>query len=406
MIKNILKQLWNQRRSNVWIALEIVLVFVFLWFIINFMIKQYEEFNRPMGFNIEDVYQVRIHNLPATATNYVKQEELGTTLNEDLLTLLSRLRRMEGIEAVAPTSCSKPYSPCNSSRMLVSIHGTDTIFRQAMTRVVTPEYFDVFRILTPQGVPAGHEYRVMLVLSKGLADTLQVSRGDSVYLPFSNTDWRPFIVGVSTEMRYAERWPDVDNGFMILPEANFLDERGWPDEICVRLHPDLTDEQRTALWEQVKQVCRINNLSYFYNTSFEKIREDYLSDTTDEIKAQCWYAVFLLINIFLGVIGTFWFRTLHRRGEIGLRIAMGATRTSVFRTLIGEGLLLLTVIMPVAIVLMFNIVHFLMEDVSIMTFIAGGAVTWILMAMMMFLGIWYPAYQAMKIQPAEALHEG
>lgn len=40
MIKNILKQLWNQRRSNFWIALEIALVFVFLWFILNFIFKQ------------------------------------------------------------------------------------------------------------------------------------------------------------------------------------------------------------------------------------------------------------------------------------------------------------------------------------------------------------------------------
>ena len=112
-----------------------------------------------------------------------------------------------------------------------------------------------------------------------------------------------------------------------------------------------------------------------------------------------------MINIFLGVIGTFWFRTLHRRGEIGLRIAMGATRTSIFSFLIGEGILLLTVITPVAIVLMFNIVHFLIEDTSILTFITGCVVTWVLIAVMMFLGIWYPAYQAMKIEPAEALHD-
>ncbi|RGN49121.1 MULTISPECIES: ABC transporter permease [unclassified Bacteroides] len=404
MIKNILKQLWNQRRSNFWIALEIALVFVFLWFILNFIFKQYEAFNRPMGFNIEDVYEVKINNLPASAANYVKQEEFGTTSNEDLLTLLSRLRRVEGIEAVAPTSCSRPYSGCNGTRMFASIHGTDTIARGGMFRVVTPEYFDVFRILTPQGIPAGHENNIMLVLSKNLADTLQVARGDSAYLTFSETDWRPLVVGVSTEMRYAETWPDLDNGFLVLPEATFVGER-WPDEICVRLNHGLSEDQRTALWEQVKQVCRINNLSYFYNTPFEKMRENYLRNATDEVKAQCWYAVFLLINIFLGVIGTFWFRTLHRRGEIGLRIAMGATRTSIFSFLIGEGILLLTVITPVAIVLMFNIVHFLIEDTSILTFITGCVVTWVLIAVMMFLGIWYPAYQAMKIEPAEALHD-
>ncbi|WP_288324337.1 hypothetical protein [uncultured Phocaeicola sp.] len=33
------------------------------------------------------------------------------------------------------------------------------------------------------------------------------------------------------------------------------------------------------------------------------------------------------------------------------------------------------------------------------------SVTWLLMALMIVFGIWMPATQAMKIQPAEALHE-
>lgn len=31
---------------------------------------------------------------------------------------------------------------------------------------------------------------------------------------------------------------------------------------------------------------------------------------------------FLLLNILLGIVGTFWFRTQHRRAESALRIAV------------------------------------------------------------------------------------
>ena len=36
--------------------------------------------------------------------------------------------------------------------------------------------------------------------------------------------------------------------------------------------------------------------------------------------------LFLLTNVFLAVIGTFWFHVSRRRAELGLRMAMGSTR--------------------------------------------------------------------------------
>ena len=33
---------------------------------------------------------------------------------------------------------------------------------------------------------------------------------------------------------------------------------------------------------------------------------------------------FMLVNVFFGIIGTFWLRAQNRRGEIGLRMALGA----------------------------------------------------------------------------------
>ena len=38
-------------------------------------------------------------------------------------------------------------------------------------------------------------------------------------------------------------------------------------------------------------------------------------------------------------------------------------------------------------------------------FPAGLVGAWLLIALMVVIGIWFPARQAIKIQPAEALHE-
>lgn len=119
---------------------------------------------------------------------------------------------------------------------------------------------------------------------------------------------------------------------------------------------------------------------------------------------------FLLLNIFLGVIGTFWFRTQQRRKEIALRLAMGSPRRGIFSYLMYEGILLLTLAVIPATVIAFNIGYAELVDVGRMPFDTGRflsalVVTWMLMALMIVAGIWYPAYGAMRVHPAKALHD-
>lgn len=56
----------------------------------------------------------------------------------------------------------------------------------------------------------------------------------------------------------------------------------------------------------------------------------------DKVNTQTVVVVFLLVNVFLGLIGTFWFRTRRRRNEIALRLAMGSTKKQIFCLLMGR----------------------------------------------------------------------
>ena len=110
------------------------------------------------------------------------------------------------------------------------------------------------------------------------------------------------------------------------------------------------------------------------------------------------------------MIGTFWFRTQQRRGEVALRMAMGANRKNIFYRLITEGLLLLSMSAFPALLIAFNIGYTELVDVSQMAFtvprfLIAVLLTYLLMASMIILGVLYPALQAMKVQPAEALRD-
>lgn len=109
-------------------------------------------------------------------------------------------------------------------------------------------------------------------------------------------------------------------------------------------------------------------------------------------------------------MGTFWFRTQTRVPEIAIRMANGATRGDIFRRFIGEGELLLLLIMPIAIAIEWTLTFFGYNDYYNGFFSPGRfaicvLISYALMAFMIFLGTVIPAYRAMKLQPAAALKE-
>ena len=178
----------------------------------------------------------------------------------------------------------------------------------------------------------------------------------------------------------------------------------WNEHI--RLRPGMTDARREALWKEVADACHVNNYFLFYRESFQQLRKGYLSSLTDRLKSEAWVAVFLVVNMLMGIVGTFWLQTQQRRAEIGIRMAMGASRRSLFGQFVGEGLLLLSVVFPLAAVVVLNLWH--LEILSVdgwAVFVADMVVTWAVMALMIVVGVWYPARRAMQVNPAEVLHE-
>ena len=58
MYKMILKQLWNERKGNLFIWLEMLVVSIFLWYAADALFVMYKLYSRSLGFNIEHTYHV------------------------------------------------------------------------------------------------------------------------------------------------------------------------------------------------------------------------------------------------------------------------------------------------------------------------------------------------------------
>ena len=118
---------------------------------------------------------------------------------------------------------------------------------------------------------------------------------------------------------------------------------------------------------------------------------------------------FLLLNVLIGLLGTFWFRTHRRKSEIALLMSVGATKNSVLTRLITEGIIILCLATIPAIIIDFNIANAELNAWRNSTTLEAGRfiitvlISFALIAIMILIGIWIPARRAMKIEPAEAL---
>ena len=140
---------------------------------------------------------------------------------------------------------------------------------------------------------------------------------------------------------------------------------------------------------------------------------------TREVRIRNGIMIFFLLNISLGVIGTFWFRNQTRRSEIGLRMAMGSSNRQIQNQYIAEALLILTLAAIPSIcinagVLQAGLITTLGEEVinsgyvtanKWLRFFITNAITYMLLAVIVGVSAWIPARQASKVHPVEALRD-
>ena len=154
----------------------------------------------------------------------------------------------------------------------------------------------------------------------------------------------------------------------------------------------------------------------------DNIKEDAHKDIKVTYRNVIVCAIFVLVSVFLGFLGSFWYRTQQRVPELALRKVNGATNSDLLRRFISEGLLLLVMpsllLVPAGLVII-QIINDATESEGGSTFSmdfqglplgqwiiwAGLAMSVASLAIMIVAGIWMPARKAMKVEPAIALKD-
>lgn len=413
MKRKLLTQMRAEWRANIWMLCELLLISVVMFVLADKIYTVIATICEPLGFNTEHCYILKVREVSETTPGYIKYES-NDDRYKDLLTLKARVLARPEIAAATISSNAHPYNP-NSSSVQLDIDTISMADSPLLVRTVDSDFFKVFKIEGANGetpeqlgeilkkeriIPSDNALlrKAGIRSLKGLYGK-QMVRGGSDTLTL-RASFRPM-----KSSDYSTIYGNDGASMFYLFHPSYL---SFMEGISVRVNDKMDKDFAENLMADADNELRVGNWYVASVQSFNFIREEYNRGEKANMRNVIICVVFLLVNIFLGILGTYWFRTQQRIKEIAVRMVSGATRADIFRRTLGEGVLLLLIVTPLAIVIdylltineftswydgYFEPVHFCVSVLA----------AWILMALMILVGIYFPARKAMAISPAAAM---
>lgn len=436
MIKTIFKQIWNQRKMNLWIFLELLAVSVFLWLVMDPMYVLNVNKQTPRGYESKGRYVVDLDRYFKGHGDYDTVETME--LRKEAFMRIARIvRDQPEIECI---SISGSNAFPNAGGFYGDGFMADTT-QAAKEKGISAQwtmnccdegsqFFQTYGIKDARNkkdivVPVDAADRglcfIPAEMAKRLYGTVEVV-GKKIY--FAGGNQSAEIGGVFEDYKhrdYNQPYPFVirfSQGLSIMMGQ-------LENTIVLRLKDGVNAE---AFEERfMKEVApHLKQGNYYLNKlkSFEEVGESLAKSQGIHVKINTQFALaaFALLCIFLGTLGTFWVRCDDRRQDIGVMRSLGASRSTIISQFFIETGLLVTLAFVCALPLLIHYVH---ENGMYYAVIRGepkdsltiwwletiphfcmvSLLTYAILLLIALLGTYIPVSRAAKVLPADALRD-
>ena len=417
--KYIFKRLMAEWKANVWLAVELLIVSVVIWVIVDQLYVQTSRVSEDPGFDISDTFLVSVETINNNSPEFDASFASDSAWAENRREMIERLRRRPEVEYVGLSRNSYPYDGSNSGTSVryISEEG-DTINKKGsmVYRVVSPDFIRVFRYRGANGETPDELAELLeknpaaiMLTSNVFGEDFDMQSVVGKDVEKYNGEYEPVKVSaILKPVKYTE----YDNPVWSTSVVEALEPgSGWFNEITVRVKEGMSRDFIENLLADSEKQFRVGNLYIANVQSFDRIAHAYTLGRQQATRNKFIVMTFLLVNIFLGLLGTFWFRTRQRTPEIALMKVTGATASTVFKTQVGEGLVLLLLVTPLAALVDINMAVMEMNAYGNYGYlewprmVACIGIVLAIMAVMIVCGVAIPAWKGMHIEPATALHD-
>ncbi|MDL2296859.1 FtsX-like permease family protein [Bacteroidales bacterium OttesenSCG-928-B11] len=419
MIKQIFKIIWRERKNNFWVLFELMLAFVIINCCVLYLNTYFQDYRKDPGMDTTHTY---VLPLESSIENTAELEYSdSTSYNEKLLYMLKAIRELPFVETAALSEMGKPYGGINRSYMIRKDDG----FIIADHKKITPEYLDVFRIDVLKGSNFDRNSSYEEALISGTIknefpllyyDNRKGSESIDIFqlTHIDGYDDELKVRGVVSPTKSSALYHIPVVYTLIRPDGELdLQEA----EITIRVKPEADRHFIKKYKEQIMEVSNVYPFRISDVISSEELKRESLSEDIPVLRFKLLGIIlfFVVANIFIGIIGSFWNKIKLRKKDIGLRLSLGATRGNIGRMCIAEALILLGISAVFGLVIFINIAQF--ELLPFLNFnitenswqnffenLMVIAVTLLFLSLTVVLAVWYPAWRAAKMIPRELVN--
>ncbi len=430
-MKQILNNLWSQRAQNVWLLAELVLVCFVAWKQLDpIAVRMYYK-SLPKGFDSE---RLVVAQTSITDIRWFEGDNADRVLDQKTRILKQKLQASDEVEQVC--ILSQLYgllAPRNMFSHSVDNEGEQYAYGDDTVHVYETLYLKNEHFFETYGIHAASVEELSkldhgIVISRSLAERLfgsaQAAIGKEItHSIFIEEEWVTSyrICGVVEDVHVSETSFDTWQRYVPTPDNPL---RYVHSQLLIRLKPDVNvrrfvEEQNFRLKQFATEGLAIVSFTPYEDlaTSKNQFASPMLSYDFNLAIAT---ALFFLINLCLGVIGTFWMQTKRRTEESGIMRAFGATQGRIMGMFLAEGFILTTVSMFITCVLYLNYVKTGLGELCIsyspqpdptwvankpLHFLIISGIVYLIILIVVSIGITIPAWNICRTKPVEALRE-
>ncbi|WP_285058226.1 ABC transporter permease [Pedobacter ginsengisoli] len=389
MFRHLFKLIWNKRKHNVLFLSEILVSFLVIFAISSMLVYYYLNYRKPAGFQYEKVWAIGYSNPLKT-----KDKD---TLSAFYDQVKSTLNAVPEIKEVSFSSYNFPYANSNST---TGFEYNGKKYNQVNFYQVDENYDKALSAKVVEGRWFKKEDRVMknnfTVINTTLKEAIFGSQSAIGKLV---GDDKAKIIGVIEDIKTGgDFYPAGYGGYKMLDSASFE----WIGTILIQVTDNADAAFESRLSKLLARTIPNSNIAISHLTD---LRDSKNSNTVIPVVIASIIAGFLIINVALGLFGVLWYNINQRRGEIGLRRAIGASGNSVAAQLVTESLLLasLSLIVGSFFAIQFPLLN--VFDVPSAVYFIALLLSVLFIYILVILCSLYPGRQAAAIHPAIALHE-
>lgn len=356
-MRTIFINLWKNRKANAWLFVELIIVTILTWVILDPAIVSYEDSKLDVGYDADRLAVIELTEISEDSPDYDTVYSSDVAKKEAFNNIIYKLRSLEDVESA--TYCD--YQVLNSTSLSTndfSLSPEDTLPHPAtfcMNIYPNSDFFKTYGIKAIEGAPnpdsvivTGNGYQADQIIltetyaKKRFPDEKALGKKWTYTMEKYNYSKDYEIYTIVEDHEYATYAPSYAMMYSFVREGfNRFDDI----QLVARLKEGVSPADFAARIAADPSVLNTGNFRVRITTDYlTKIRNAEESrGVTNTRRLAMTLAIFFLFNLVLGVIGTITLQTRRRVAEMGIRRCYGATGGRIVWMLLGEALVLATI---------------------------------------------------------------